>query len=228
MITVGGKQAMALIDSGSNSTFMNLQFALQTSCTIVKDKTRAVTVAGGGKLWSGSYIPLTTFTAGNTQFQQQFRILDLPGHDVVLGSDWMAQHSPVSFSYDPRQLTVNYNGQTPITIPACETLSATDEIDALELNRLLLSGAPAFVLQLAEDTTLQSSKQHTTPPEIQEILTACSEVFQEPTGLPPVRDLDHEIPLKPDAAPPNSRPYRVPHMQRNEMEKQIHHLLQSK
>ena len=89
-VSVGGKQAIALVDSGSNSTFMILKFALQTSCTIIKDQSRAVTVAGRGKLWSGSYIPTTTFTAGNTQFQHHFRVLDLPGHDIVLGSDWMA------------------------------------------------------------------------------------------------------------------------------------------
>lgn len=68
-VTIGGKQAIALVDSGSNSTFMSLQFALQTSCTILKDRNRAVTVAGGGQLWSGSFIPTTTFTAAHTQFQ---------------------------------------------------------------------------------------------------------------------------------------------------------------
>ena len=50
MIHVGGKQAVALVDSGSNSTFMNLQFALKTNLTILKDKSRSVAVVGGGKL----------------------------------------------------------------------------------------------------------------------------------------------------------------------------------
>uniref|UniRef100_A0A453T4P9 Retrotransposon gag domain-containing protein n=1 Tax=Aegilops tauschii subsp. strangulata TaxID=200361 RepID=A0A453T4P9_AEGTS len=95
LVQIGGKQGIALVDSGSNSTFISLKFALTTSCTILKDTTRAVTVAGGGTLWSGSYIPSTTFTAGHTKFQQQFRVLDLPGHDMVLGSDWMDKHNPV-------------------------------------------------------------------------------------------------------------------------------------
>ena len=101
---------------------------------------------------------------------------------------------------------------------------ATNEIDALELNRLLLSGAPGFAIQLAEDTTIRSSKSHPIPPEIEEILHSFPKVFKEPKGLPPSRDLDHEIPLKPESKPPNNRPYRVPHMQRNEMEKQVHKL----
>ena len=76
-----------------------------------------MTGAGGGKLWSGSYIPETTFTVGSHQFQQQFRVLDLPGHDIVLGSDWMAKHSPVAFCYDRRQLIINHQCHNSNTIP---------------------------------------------------------------------------------------------------------------
>ncbi|KAE8821183.1 hypothetical protein D1007_00810 [Hordeum vulgare] len=122
LVQIGGKQGIALVDSGSNSTFMSLKFALSTNCTILKDTSRAVTVAGGGTLWSGSYVPPTTFTAGNTKFTQQFRVLDLAGHDIVLGSDWMEQHSPVAFHYNPRQISVMLDQQTPMTIKAwCDT-----------------------------------------------------------------------------------------------------------
>ena len=73
LVQIAGKQGIALVDSGSNSTFISLKFALTTSCTILKDTTGAITVAGGGTLWSGSYIPSITFTAGHTKFHQQFR-----------------------------------------------------------------------------------------------------------------------------------------------------------
>lgn len=122
-----------------------------------------------------------------TQFTQQFRILDLPGHDNVLGCDWMAQHSPVSFSYDPRQLIITYNKTNPVTIPACEAISNAAEINCLELNKLLLSGAPGLVLWLADDATLQCKQTQPPPPEIENLLQECLEVFTEPTGLPPKR-----------------------------------------
>jgi hypothetical protein len=50
LVNIGGKLARALVDTGSSSTFMDLQFALQTSCKILQDETRAVKVAGGGVL----------------------------------------------------------------------------------------------------------------------------------------------------------------------------------
>lgn len=123
LIQVGGKQAVALVDSGSNSTFMNLSFALKTSCTILKDKSRSVAVAGGGKLWSGAYIPDTYFTAAKHKFLQTFRILEIPGHDVVLGCDWLAKHSPTSFDHIQRSITVYKDRKLPVTIPACDTIA---------------------------------------------------------------------------------------------------------
>jgi hypothetical protein len=85
LIQVGGKQVVALVDSGSNSTFINLQFALKTSCTILMDKSRSVAVAGGGKLWSRAYIPDTYFTASKHKFMQTFRNLEIPGVGIKTG-----------------------------------------------------------------------------------------------------------------------------------------------
>jgi hypothetical protein len=78
---------------------MDLKFALQTNCEIIQDVTQAVKVAGGGTLWSSSHIPATTFTIDNEKYENAFRILELPGYDIVLGCDWQAKHSPVSFDY---------------------------------------------------------------------------------------------------------------------------------
>ena len=51
-------------------------------------------------------------------------------------------------------------------------------------------------------------------------------LFQDPTTLPPERDTDHQIHLKPDTEPINVRPYRYPYFQKSEMEKLVHEMLQ--
>lgn len=260
LIQVGGKQAVALVDSGSNSTFMNLSFALKTSCTILKDKSRSVAVAGGGKLWSGAYIPDTYFTAAKHKFLQTFRILEIPGHDVVLGCDWLAKHSPTSFDHIQRSITVYKDRKLPVTIPACDTIANATEVDEKEMNKLIQKGAPGFALYLinttlekpikattvAEPTTASTVAEPTQastvekptdsnnykflatpdiPVPISELLQRFPEVFAEPEGLPPVRAFDHEIPLQPGAVPPYSRPYRISHRHRNEMEHQVQKLI---
>lgn len=66
------------------------------------------------------------------------------------------------------------------------------------------------------------------PLSVEQLLQRFSDIFAEPTGLPPVRAFDHEIPLQSDAVPPYSRPYRIPHRHRNEMEHQVQKLLSNR
>lgn len=51
------------------------------------------------------------------------------------------------------------------------------------------------------------------------------DAFSKPKGLPPIRSRDHKIPLKEESQPINLRPYRVPYIQKVEIEKQIKKML---
>lgn len=57
------------------------------------------------------------------------------------------------------------------------------------------------------------------------MLQAFADVFEEPTGLPPVRDYDHQIDLKDEAGPINCRPYRYAAVQKDAIEKLIGEML---
>ncbi|XP_039039693.1 uncharacterized protein LOC120177719 [Hibiscus syriacus] len=59
------------------------------------------------------------------------------------------------------------------------------------------------------------------PAAIQPLLEKYKTIFEEPKGLPPERNHDHGIPLKPDSILVNLRPYRFPHNQKAEVERQI-------
>jgi hypothetical protein len=95
------------------------------------------------------------------------------------------------------------------------------------MQKLLQQGTVGYVLQL---NVLLDNPQETKQiiPELEQILQQYSEVFAEPTALPPHRQCDHQIPLKDGAVPPTTRPYRVPHKQKDEMEAQIKELLANK
>jgi len=64
-------------------------------------------------------------------------------------------------------------------------------------------------------------------PSLQQLLDKYSDVFQEPTQLPPERDVDHKIPLLNGAEIVNSRPYRLSHGQKDTMESLILQLLKN-
>lgn len=65
------------------------------------------------------------------------------------------------------------------------------------------------------------------PENIQKILQQFPDVLIEPKGLPPRRECDHTINLKAGSEPPNLRPYRVPHYQKEAMEDIITELIKT-
>jgi len=57
------------------------------------------------------------------------------------------------------------------------------------------------------------------PALLDRLLDTYADVFAEPIGLPPTRPCDHRIHLKPGTEPIAVRPYRYPHLQKDELER---------
>jgi hypothetical protein len=75
----------------------------------------------------------------------------------------------------------------------------------------------AICLQSSASPTSQSVN-----PEIKQLLEEFEDLFQEPTQLPPTREVDHHIILQEGTTPINVRPYRYAYFQKAEIEKQVH------
>jgi hypothetical protein len=226
-ITIGGKRTVALLDSGSTSTFINQAFAIKSNCTLLSAPWQEVQVAGGGKLSSDSFVPDCSFTIGSHTFAHTFRALNLPGHDVVLGCDWMKQYSPVSFHFQKQEFHLTSPSGSLLILPTCPPADDTQPIEAEQLCKLLDKGASGYVIQLC-NLELSAADNTQLNEDIALLLQQFGDVFAEPTELPPSRPCDHRIPLVSDARPPQARPYRVPHQQKDELERQIKQLLASK
>jgi hypothetical protein len=139
----------------------------------------------------------------------------------------MKQFSPVSFHFDKQEFHLTAPDGTLMILPTCPPSDETVPIEAEKLCKLLDKGAMGYVIQLYS-LNLPENENQDLNDDITLLLQQYGDVFAEPTGLPPSRDGDHQIPLVADATPPQVRPYRVPHKQKDELEKQIKQLLQTK
>ena len=88
LLAFQGSTATALADTGSTNTFMDKGFAIRNNITLTNITARTVTVAGGGQLTSTAVAYNCAFTIQGINFCSDFRILDLPGVDVILGVNW--------------------------------------------------------------------------------------------------------------------------------------------
>jgi hypothetical protein len=140
-ITIGGKRTVALLDLGSTSTFIDQQFAIKANCPLMQASARAVQIAGGGSLVSSSFVPECEFLIGTHKFTHPFRVLSLPGHDVLLGCYWMKQFSPVSFHFQKQEFHLSAADGSAIILPTCSPSLDSVPIDSVQLYKLLDKGA---------------------------------------------------------------------------------------
>lgn len=62
-------------------------------------------------------------------------------------------------------------------------------------------------------------------PELAILLHTYQKMFENPSGLPPPRSHDHQIPLQEGTTPVKVKPYRYPHSQKEQIEKMVHEML---
>ena len=85
----------------------------------------------------------------------------------------------------------------------------------------------AVCFQPTMETAPADAPTKVTQQSMQRVLKEYEDVFQEPSSLPPAREVDHCITIKEGTEPINVRPYRYAHFQKAEIEKQVQEMLDS-
>ncbi|GKE61216.1 putative mitochondrial protein, partial [Tanacetum coccineum] len=94
------------------------------------------------------------------------------------------------------------------------------------LVRSLQKEKKGFLVEMKQlDDTQAEATTTETSIEIGGLLAEYEDVFNLPSGLPPSRDHEHSIVLKDGTTPISVRPYRYPHIQKNEIEKLVKEML---
>lgn len=115
------------------------------------------------------------------------------------------------------------------------TLHADIEVEkhpatAQQVKRMMTKNATSglFHLSLLPIPTSEPKPDLPHPiPSINALLIKYNHLFQQPSTLPPPRQHEHYINLLPSSKPVNVRPYRYPHFQKTEIEKQVAALMDS-
>ncbi|XP_010260188.1 PREDICTED: uncharacterized protein K02A2.6-like [Nelumbo nucifera] len=196
---VTGKLVRILVDSGSTHNFISNQAAHKLELPMEVKPQLQVAVANGERVHSPGICKNTRIQVGKESFRAYLFVLSLDEFDIVLGVKWLITLGPILWDFTALTMTFHLDGK-PVTWQGTWTRTKT-QLHAL-----------------------QGENSRTT--DVERLLTDYSAVFQEPKGLPPPRAYDHRIPLIVGSDPVVVRPYRYPHRQKDELEKQCADMLQ--
>jgi hypothetical protein len=233
---VGSATATILIDTGANASFVSEQFARRHSLQTVPSSRHTVELANGETQQTASAVlpsaslGIRTSTGTYQTTLSDLLVLPLGHYDVILGDDWIKAARAMLDGAAGLVLLPPANGHAvcdsnpSITLTAGETrppalsqlisLSAlrrvyeSKQIDEIYLVRVTCAD------EAAERPPAEEGKGAAPDPELSALEAALRAEFADiivdglPPGIPPARDVDHEIPLEPDAKPVPRQPTR--------------------
>ncbi|XP_078157488.1 uncharacterized protein LOC144553264 [Carex rostrata] len=224
---IGTIPICALMDSGSTHSFIHPNLVHNLNLEITKSNPLTVRVANGNKMQTSEVCKNLKFSLQNNEFNIDLRVLDVQGHDLLLGMNWLTRLGLTLVDWNKGTMKLKRDGKF---------IKLEDEDVQAKLKLLTITEHGQGILKekheegqmlMAQIFNLGEKVDQQVHPSLVPVLEEFSELFSEPHALPPKRDIDHRIPLKPDSKPINLRPYRFSHYQKLEIDKIIEELLKN-
>jgi len=204
-VTIGKHMFTALLDSGSTHNFINVDAARQAGLQFRDSGGARVIVANGDSVACQGLARVVPIKIAEEPFAVDCFSIPLAPYDMVLGLTWLRSLGPILWDFASLSIAFSLQGRRVVWTRVGAPTAAPSP--SLCTGRLYTDkGAERALLD--------------------HLLNLFADVFTEPTGLPPARDCDHNIHLKPGTEPVAVRPYRYPQLQKDELEKKCDAMLQ--
>lgn len=129
----------------------------------------------------------------------------------------------ITMDWKEMSMVFNHGGQF-VKLQGQQLGEKTATFQSVVSQQRVIEGCCWYItMEVNGDTELKKGVQEK---ELKKLLNRYAPVFKDIEGLPPVRNISHAIVLHNGAGPVSVRPYRYPHHQKDEIERQISTLLQ--
>jgi hypothetical protein len=196
---VANHPVVILFDFGASHTFISKKFVEKYCIPCIESREGFIIHSPGGQIFTKEMAFHVPVTLAERDFPTNMIVLKGQDIDVILGMNWLAQYKAI-LNTDMRTIRLSY-GQEEVL------LSIPVAIPAKPFGRVY----EVIILK------------------IQDIPVVCefSDVFPEDLlGLPPERDVEFVIELKPSTTPISRRSYRMPPNELAELKTQLQDLLE--
>ena len=221
MATIESLEMVVLIDSGSTHNFIGTRVARLLRLPVVPTEEFTVRVANGERLKCHGRFERVPVLLQGIPFLLTLYELPITGLDLVLGVQWLETLGSVVCNW--RHLTMEFKWEHQVRKLQGTHHQHIQTASLKELTKELRQGQSLFAVYMHNATSIVHEGM---PPDMQGLLEEYTDIFKEPTKLPPAREVEHRIPLKEGVEPVNVRPYMYAYFQKAEIEKQVQDMLQ--
>lgn len=218
---IAGIEVVVLIDSGASHNFISPEITTALGLQITPMAAKTIRLGDGHKVLSKGLCEGVRISLGSQTFVVDALVLELGGLDVVLGVSWLSTLGKVVVDWKDLSMQFLYEGKM-INLQSQGRFQGRQGCLQSFLEDKHRRGGEDWWWTNHDEVEATSEVGHE---EVTKLLGQFFDVFQEKITLPPERKQVHQIKLFPEHGPINVRPYRYPHHQKEEIEKQVTELL---
>ncbi|MCH85549.1 transposon Tf2-1 polyprotein, partial [Trifolium medium] len=223
---IGGKlgevDVVVLVDSGASHNFISSHITA-LGLPITPMAARRIKLGDGHKVVSLGVCEGVKLNLGPMEAEVDALVLDLGGLDVILGVSWLSTLGKVIMDWKALSMQFWHEGRPVVLQGQGVAKERQGYLNSFLEDRQHEVKGEWWLKNLEKeaksDTVMDSA--------LQALLHQYSEAFQDQIRLPPNRSQVHQIKLFVDHGPISVRPYRYPHHQKEEIERQVKELLEA-
>ncbi|GJT52477.1 putative reverse transcriptase domain-containing protein [Tanacetum coccineum] len=218
MFLLNNRYAKVLFDSGSDKSFVNVNFSHLIDIEPVKiDHSYEVELADGRVVSTNTILRGCALNLVNHLFNIDLMPIELGTFDVIIGMDWLVLHDAVIVC-GKKEVHVPLKKRT-LVVKGDDGVSRLKVVSCMKVKKYVDRGSYLFVAQVIEKEPAER--------RLEDVPVICEfpDVFPEDLpGLPPSRQVEFVIELVPGAAPVARAPYRLAPSEMKELAKQLQEL----
>ena len=212
---------LVLIDSGASHNFISTEITTALGLTVTPVASRKIKLGDGHKVTTKGACKGIQMRLGSIEVLVDALVFDLGGIDVVLGMSWLSTLGEVVMDWKLLTMQFWVEGQMVKLQGQGVKQEQQSFLNTFLEDKQHRGGLDWWCSQGGRAKKNKDVAQE----DLSSILEQFPEVFVDQIQLPPERRQVHQIKLFPGQGPINVRPYKYPHHQKEEIEKQVAELL---
>jgi hypothetical protein len=218
--TVADQTLSILIDPGATESFISGAALKRIKVKAVEqDEFSFMEMASGAKQKVGGKVTGCALNLGEFVTRVNLYVMILGSYDVVIGMDWLETHEAILNCKTKRLSLVDDEGQRRVIVGRNQGVSLRF-VSSLQLRKSMRKGCKLYAILALNEKGVAEGLEHL--PVVKEF----ADVFpEELPGMPPERELEFTIDLKPGTEPIARTPYRMSTPELQELKMQLKELL---
>jgi hypothetical protein len=201
--SINNLSAVVLFDSGASHSFVSAAYVEKHNLPMALLRCQMIVSSPGGDMPVRQLCPMVNLKIWGVDFVTNLIVLESKGIDVILGMDWLGKHK-VLIDYAKKSVKLTTPDGKELEFVAEPVVTAKGIANHAKINQL-------------------DASQGSEVPVVNEF----PDVFpEELSGMPPDRDIEFVIELKPGTTPIYRTPFRMTTLELAELKEHIWELLE--